>query len=72
MPRARGGADTWLNLATACKRCNAKKGDYTPEEANMPLRRKPHKPSYSIFLKDHMNGQAGEWDSFLTGHQGHH
>ena len=31
-PRSRGGKSSWDNLATACKRCNAYKGDYTPEE----------------------------------------
>lgn len=66
IPRAKGGADTWTNLVTACKKCNAKKGNYTPESANMPLRKKPAKPSYSIFLKDHMNDQIGEWDAFLS------
>jgi 5-methylcytosine-specific restriction endonuclease McrA len=70
-PRARGGVDTWTNLVTACKKCNAKKGDYSPEEANMPLRRKPYKPSYSIFLRDHLSGQASEWDIFLSEQQGH-
>ena len=33
IPSSRGGAHTWTNLVTACKRCNAKKGDFTPEEA---------------------------------------
>jgi 5-methylcytosine-specific restriction endonuclease McrA len=65
VPRAKGGSDSWFNLVTACKRCNAKKGDFTPDEAAMPLRKKPYKPSYAIFLKDHLNGQAGEWDAFL-------
>jgi 5-methylcytosine-specific restriction endonuclease McrA len=71
VPRAKGGRDSWVNLVTACKRCNAKKGDFTPDEAGMLLRKKPFKPSYAIFLKDHMNGQAGEWDSFLGGHHNH-
>jgi 5-methylcytosine-specific restriction endonuclease McrA len=70
-PRARGGVDSWTNLVTACKKCNTKKGDYTPEEAGMYLRKKPAKPSYSIFLKDHLNDQGSEWDAFLTGHQSH-
>src|SRR5690606_31121244 len=35
-PKGRRGLDTWTNLGTACKKCNAKKGDYTPEEAKMP------------------------------------
>lgn len=72
VPRAKGGGDTWLNLVTACKKCNAKKGDYSPEDADMALRKKPYKPSYSIFLKDHLHGQAGEWDSFLNGTAPHH
>ena len=66
VPRAKGGADTWTNLVTACKKCNAKKGNHTLEGSNMSLRRRPFKPSYAIFLKDHMTGQASEWDPFLS------
>lgn len=66
VPRAKGGRDTWTNLVTACKKCNAKKGDNSPEEAEMMLRHKPHKPSYSIFLKDYANGQSHEWEEFLS------
>lgn len=65
-PSSRGGQHTWQNLVTACKRCNAKKGDYTPEEAGMHLRRKPYKPSYSSFLKEHSNEHGGEWEDYLT------
>lgn len=66
IPRAKGGKDTWTNLVTACKKCNAKKGNDTPEAANMPLRKKPWKPSYAIFLKDHLNHEMTEWDDFLS------
>ncbi len=66
IPRAKGGKDSWTNLVTACKRCNAKKGDYTPEEANMLLKHKPVKPSYAIFLKDYANGHANEWEEYLS------
>jgi 5-methylcytosine-specific restriction endonuclease McrA len=65
IPSSRGGQHTWINLVTACKSCNAKKGDYTPEEASMPLRRKPHKPSYSLFLKELSTHLGNEWDEFL-------
>jgi 5-methylcytosine-specific restriction endonuclease McrA len=37
LPKSRGGKETWSNLITACKNCNCKKGDMTPEEAGMPL-----------------------------------
>ncbi|HEY8934555.1 MAG TPA: HNH endonuclease [Cyclobacteriaceae bacterium] len=65
--RAKGGGDTWTNLVTACKKCNARKGNGTVEAAGMVLKRKPHKPSYAIFLKDHVNDhtQTSEWDAFL-------
>jgi 5-methylcytosine-specific restriction endonuclease McrA len=64
MPSSRGGQHVWTNLVTACKRCNARKGDYTPEEAEMLLKRKPHKPSYALFLHDN-NSPHNEWDDFL-------
>lgn len=66
MPSSRGGAHSWLNLVTACKRCNARKGDYTPEEADMPLKYKPYKPSYALFLRDIHGMKQGEWDEFLN------
>lgn len=68
IPRARGGRDTWTNLVAACKKCNAKKGDFTPEEAFMPLRKLPLKPTYAIFLKDYLSGNGNEWDMFLNGY----
>ena len=35
MPKSRQGRTSWDNLTTACKYCNSKKGDLTPEEAGM-------------------------------------
>lgn len=40
-PRSRGGLSTWENLVAACKKCNRRKADRTPEEAEMPLRVRP-------------------------------
>lgn len=45
IPRARGGADVWTNVATACKKCNNNKGCLTPEEAGMPLLAVPYVPT---------------------------
>lgn len=44
MPKSRGGRDTWENLVCACYRCNHKKADRTPEEAEMILSIKPGNP----------------------------
>ncbi|MCS6971128.1 MAG: HNH endonuclease [Planctomycetota bacterium] len=41
IPRSRGGPDTLANVVTACRACNARKGDRTPSEAGMHLLRPP-------------------------------
>lgn len=45
VPKSRGGRTTWENVATACSRCNLRKGNRTPEEAGMRLRTHPHEPA---------------------------
>lgn len=44
VPQSRGGKNTWENLVCACRPCNFKKGNRTPEEADMPLKRRPTEP----------------------------
>jgi 5-methylcytosine-specific restriction endonuclease McrA len=65
LPKARGGTSTWTNLVTACKRCNAKKGDSLPDEAGMKLPLPPFKPSYVVFLRDYSGYLCEEWQPFL-------
>ena len=45
VPVARGGHKGWDNIVTCCIPCNRQKGDRTPEEADMHLRRRPRRPS---------------------------
>jgi len=45
VPVARGGHKGWDNIVTCCIPCNRRKGDRTPEEADMHLRRRPRRPS---------------------------
>ncbi len=45
-PRSRGGANTWENVVTACKACNSRKDDRTPEEAGLRLLAVPYAPNY--------------------------
>ncbi len=44
IPRSLNGPSTWDNLVNACRRCNEKKANRTPEEAHMPLRFEPFTP----------------------------
>ena len=50
LPKSRGGKNSWTNLVTCCSPCNIKKGNRTPEEAGMKLRKKPYEPSIFSFV----------------------
>jgi 5-methylcytosine-specific restriction endonuclease McrA len=41
---------TWDNLVACCRKCNLKKGDKTPQQANMRLRTRPRRPHYVPYL----------------------
>ncbi|MBY0410098.1 MAG: HNH endonuclease [Burkholderiaceae bacterium] len=45
VPVARNGKNQWMNVVTACRPCNHRKGPRTPEQANMPLVYTPYIPS---------------------------
>ena len=46
IPRAQGGNTTWTNITSSCEPCNTKKGGRTPEQAKMPLRKQPVRPTW--------------------------
>lgn len=41
------GCTQWENIVTACRKCNLKKADKTPEEAGMKLNKRPRQPTYA-------------------------
>jgi 5-methylcytosine-specific restriction endonuclease McrA len=67
MPRSRRGETTWENLVACCHPCNNKKGNRTPDEANMPLARTP-KP-FSLHTSRHLMRLLGnsddQWRKYL-------
>ena len=67
IPRSRGGKNEWVNLVSACRKCNSRKGDRTPEEAGMPLLRRPlpatiHTPR---FILKSLGAEVKEWGRYL-------
>lgn len=48
LPKSRGGRTLTENLVTACRVCNNRKGDRTPEEARMPLLTNPAALYYGL------------------------
>jgi len=50
IPRERGGGHRWDNLVACCIDCNNRKGNRTPREAGMGLRRRPKQPRFIPYL----------------------
>lgn len=46
VPASHGGPKTWTNVVTACRSCNQRKADRTPEKARMPLLKPPRAPQW--------------------------
>jgi len=66
IPKAKGGSTSWNNLVTACKGCNSKKGDFSPEEAGFKLSIRPFRPSYVMFIRDFSGYAYEDWLPFLN------
>jgi 5-methylcytosine-specific restriction endonuclease McrA len=46
VPLSKGGRHEWTNVVTACSKCNNRKGDKSPEKANLRLLATPEKPRW--------------------------
>lgn len=60
-PRSRGGTTTWENVVTACGPCNRRKGNRTPDEANMRMMSVPARPRFVAVV---MLGEAHAHDAW--------
>jgi 5-methylcytosine-specific restriction endonuclease McrA len=49
-PLSQGGQDRWVNVVTACKRCNNHKANRTPEQAGMELLAIPFCPTHAEYV----------------------
>ena len=66
VPRYKGGKHAWDNVVSACTTCNHRKGNRTPAEAGMRLKRRPAPPPanpYYPFLP-YLDRRA-EWRKFV-------
>jgi 5-methylcytosine-specific restriction endonuclease McrA len=69
LPRSRGGRTEWENIVMACRECNASKGSRTPQEAGMPLKKRPVRPSwlpsFNVSLQQ-VTSVPSEWRDYWT------
>lgn len=67
IPRSRGGLSTWENLVACCSADNRRKADRTPEDAGMPLLRRPRPVTLHTargILRSHANTDR-VWQKYL-------
>ena len=51
--------------STACKVCNQKKGDSSPEEAGMYLIKSPKRPNRIHFFQHYVRDRQEDWRPYL-------
>jgi len=67
-PQSRGGANSWTNLVSACKACNLRKGNRTPEQARMPLLYVPYVPNlHEAFILRNRRILADQMEFLMAG-----
>ncbi|MFP4203675.1 MAG: HNH endonuclease, partial [Opitutales bacterium] len=52
IPRERGGRTSWENIVTSCIKCNARKANRLPHQADMHVIRKPERPKWRPFVTE--------------------
>lgn len=65
VPRSRGGAHVWDNVAAACRPCNLRKRDRTPDEAGMRLTRPPRPPREGSWVTVAVARVPEAWKPYL-------
>lgn len=68
IPLSQGGRHEWRNVVASCAPCNNKKGGCTPEQAEMPLLKKPFQPQWLPRREFHEGGRMSwpeSWRVYL-------
>jgi 5-methylcytosine-specific restriction endonuclease McrA len=66
LPRSRGGMHDWSNVAAACRPCNLRKRDRTPDEAGMRLLRPPRAPKDGAWVAVSVGRVPDCWMPYLA------
>jgi 5-methylcytosine-specific restriction endonuclease McrA len=66
LPRSRGGMHVWENVAAACRQCNLRKRDRTPEEAGMRLSTTPLAPRGVGWVALSVSRVPDAWKPYLA------
>jgi len=68
VPVSKGGTDTWMNVVTACVRCNLKKSNKLLADTNMELLYIPYTPNhYERLILENRHILADQMEYLLAG-----
>ncbi len=68
IPKSKGGETSWTNIVSACRMCNSRKDDRTPEQAGMQLLYVPYTPNrHEAFILANRNILADQMAFLLQG-----
>lgn len=72
IPASKNGPKNWTNVVTACRECNQRKANRTPQTANMPLLSIPRVPAWlpTPDLDYNSNQMPGSWGQYLQNSTG--
>ncbi len=66
IPKDKGGKTSWQNIVTSCVKCNTRKSNKLPQEANMYPRQEPFAPRWRPLYGIRESGGGDEsWEHFL-------
>ena len=66
LPLCRGGRNAWENIVAACRPCNHRKGNRTPEEAGMMPETQPWVPTRVVIIRQlAMQMGCSHWRPYL-------
>ena len=68
-PASHGGARSWNNAVTACRPCNTRKADRTPQQAGMQLLYVPYTPNRNehFILRNRAGIRADQMEFLIAG-----
>ena len=68
IPLSRGGKKNWQNIVTSCRDCNHQKGNRTPGEASLRLRRPPLPLVFVLLprLEINLDNFPESWKMYFT------
>ncbi len=65
VPRSRGGGHTWDNVVAACRPCNSRKENRTPQDVGLRLRQHPRPPHESVWIMVAVDFVDPVWRQYL-------